>query len=258
MRDITARKQAETQIRNIQLQNLQLQEATRVKSQFLAIMSHELRTPMNAIIGFSQLLLRQPRNPLSLQQASMVERILRGGKHLLKLIDEILSFSQLEAGVLEFKLEELNLVELVTATTEGLRSLAEQKNLTLQVHSLLNNPIVVNDPMRLEQILTNLLANAIKFTESGSVEVEVRELLNDRVAITVRDTGIGIAQDELKCIFQEFWQSNQTTSRRYGGAGLGLAIANQLATAMKGTITVTSEIAQGSTFRVGLPRRVVI
>ena len=257
VRDITARKQAEAQMRDIQLQNLQLQEATRVKSQFLAIMSHELRTPMNAIIGFSQLLLRHSHNSLSPQQTNMAERILKGGRHLLKLIDEILSFSKLEAGVLELELEEFNLAELVTTTVEELRSLTEQKDLTLQVRSSLHNPIAVNDVTRLRQILTNLLANAIKFTESGSVEANVWELPEDRVAITVTDTGIGIAQEDLKYIFQEFWQLNQTTSRRHGGAGLGLAIVNRLVLVMKGTITVTSQLGQGSTFRVELPRRVI-
>jgi len=257
VRNITARKQAEAQMRNIQLQNLQLQEATRVKSQFLAIMSHELRTPMNAIIGFSQLLLRHPQDPLSPQQANMAERILKGGKHLLRLIDEILSFSKLEAGALELELEEFNLAELVTTAAEELRSLAEQKDLALQVRSSLHNPMVVNDATRLRQILTNLLANAIKFTESGSVEVDVWELSDDRVAIALKDTGIGIAQENLKHIFQEFWQLNQTTSRKHGGAGLGLAIVDRLVLVMKGAVTVTSRLGQGSTFQVELPRRVL-
>ncbi len=254
LRNITARKQAEEQIRNIQLQNLQLQEAARVKSQFLAIMSHELRTPMNAIIGFSQLLLRHPHYHLAPKQANMVERILHGGKHLLTLIDDILSFSKLEAGALELKLEELNLVELVRTTVEELRSLAEQKNLALQVHLSLHNSQVVNDTTRLRQILVNLLSNAIKFTESGSVLLEVSELPGDRVAIALKDTGIGIAQDDLEHIFEEFRQINQTTTRRHCGTGLGLAITDRLVRMMNGKITVHSQLGQGSTFRVELPR----
>lgn len=248
LRDITARKQAEEKIRRIELQNLQLQEVARVKSQFLTIMSHELRTPMNAIIGFSQLLLRYPQNPLTPKQANMVERILSGGKHLLAMIDEILSFSKLEAGALELELEEFNLSELITTTVEELRSLAEQKSLVLQVHCSLYNPLVVNDSVRLRQILINLLSNAIKFTEAGEVQIESWELSDQRVAIAVKDTGIGIAQEDLKRIFEEFRQVNQTTTRRYGGTGLGLAITDRLVQIMKGTITVTSQLNLGSTF----------
>ncbi len=132
LRDVTVRKQAEEQIQKIQLQNLQLQAAARVKSQFLTLMSHELRTPMNAIIGFSQLLLRHPHYQLAPKQSNMVERILNGGKHLLKLIDDILNFSKLEDGVLDLNLEELNIVELITTTVEELRCLTKQKNLGLE------------------------------------------------------------------------------------------------------------------------------
>jgi len=256
LRDITVRKQTEEQIRKIQLQNLQLQEAERVKSQFLAIMSHELRTPMNAIIGFSQLLLRHPHYQLAPKQVNMVERILNGGRHLLTLIDDILSFSKLESGALKLNLEELNLVELITTTAEELRCLTEQKNLDLQANLSLHNPQVVNDSTRLRQILVNLLSNAIKFTESGSVFLEVWELSDERVAIAVKDTGIGIPQDDLEHIFLEFRQVNQTITRSHGGTGLGLAITHRLVAVMKGTIKVESQLGQGSTFRVELPRRV--
>ena len=256
LRDITARKQTEEKIRNIHLQNLQLQESARLKSHFLAIMSHELRSPMNAIIGFSQLLLRYPHHPLVPKQENMVERILSNGRHLLSLIDDILDFSKLEAGGLKLKLEEFNLAELVTATTEELRSLAEQKNLALQVHLNLPNPVVVNDRTRLRQVLVNLLSNAIKFTEIGSVQIEVCELLADRVAIAVKDTGIGIAEVDIERIFEEFRQLNQTIARQHGGTGLGLAITDQLVGMMQGKITVESQLNQGSTFRVEFPRQV--
>jgi two-component system sensor histidine kinase BarA len=151
-------------------------EAARLKSQFLATMSHELRTPMNAVIGFSQLLLRQRQNPLTPQQVDMMERILNNGKHLLTLINEILDLSKIEAGRLDLKLEAFNLVTLVRATIEELRSLADEKHLALQVHTDLQNPNAINDSVRLRQILVNLLSNAIKFTETGSVEVEVKEI----------------------------------------------------------------------------------
>ncbi len=253
LRDITDRKQAEVQIRNMQLQNVQLQEATRLKSQFLAVMSHELRTPMNAILGFSQLLLRGSQQ-LAPQQENMVTRIFNSGKQLLTLIDEVLSFSQIEAGVLELKPAELNLAELVTITVEELRSLADQKNLALQVKLTLQNPLVVNDSTRLRQVLVNLIANAIKFTECGGVWVEVWELGVDRIAIAVRDTGIGIAEADIESISEDFRQLNQNISRQHSGTGLGLGITQRLVGMMQGKVTVESQLGQGSTFRVELPR----
>ncbi len=256
VRDITARKQAEEKIRTMQLQNLQLQETAKLKSHFLAIMSHELRSPMNAIIGFSQLLLRLPQHPLAPKQENMVSRILKSGKHLLKLIDDILDFSKLESDRLELKLEELNLAELVSTTTEEMRSLAEQKNLTLKVNLKLTNPYIVNDKVRLRQILVNLLANAIKFTETGSVQVEAWEL-PAKVAIAVKDTGIGITENDKAHIFQEFRQANQTLSREHGGTGLGLTITKRLVEMMHGKITVESKLDEGATFRVEIPRQVL-
>ncbi len=256
VRDITLRKQAEGKIRDIQMQNIQLEEAAKLKSHFLAIMSHELRSPMNAIIGFSQLLLRYPHHSLAPKQENMVQRILNSGRHLLTLIDDILDFSKLEIGRLELKLQELNLAELVTATVEEISSLAEQKNLNLDVNLNLNNPRIFNDKIRLRQILVNLLSNAIKFTDTGNVHIEVTELPTNKVAIAIIDTGIGIAEADIAHIFEEFRQLNQTLTREQGGTGLGLAITNRLVGMMQGKITVESKLGQGSTFRVELPRQV--
>lgn len=256
LRDITARKQAEAKIRTIQLQNLQLQEAARLKSQFLAIMSHELRSPMNAIIGFSQLLLRQNQKLLAKSQQNMVERIFNSGKHLLTLIDDILDFSKIEAGSLQLNLKEINLAELVIDTLEELHSLFEPKNLELQIDINLENPNIINDNTRLRQVLVNLLSNAIKFTDTGSVQVKVWELDSDKVAIAIKDTGIGIAETDIQHIFDEFWQVNQTISRQHGGTGLGLAITNRLVCVMQGRITVNSQLGEGSAFCVELPRQV--
>jgi len=256
VRDITARKQAEEQIRNMQIKNLQLLEEARLKSQFLGIMSHELRTPLNAIIGFSQVLLRQLKNHLTAQQQSMVERILNNGKNLLSLIDDILDLSTIKAAELELKLQIIDLPQLVGAVTEDLRSLAEQKQLSMQVRVNLQNSQIVNDSDRLRQVLVNLLSNAIKFTESGNVWIEVWELSSDRIAIALTDTGIGIADADLPTIFKEFRQLNQTNTRSHGGAGVGLAITDSLVRLMKGNIRVESKVGQGSTFRVELPRKV--
>jgi PAS domain S-box-containing protein len=248
-------RELEHQRQQIQLQNLKLIEATQLKSQFLATMSHELRTPINAITGFSQLMLRQRQNPLNSQQVDMVERILNNGKNLLALINDILDLSKIEAGRMELQLEEINLVQLVRITVEELRSLAEEKQLTLQVHAPLENLKIINDSTRLRQILVNLISNAIKFTEVGSVQVLVEEVSPEELAIAVHDTGIGISQKDLQHIFKEFWQVDQTTTRKYQGTGLGLAICQRLINMMSGTITVESKLGEGSTFRIEFPRQ---
>lgn len=256
IRDISARKRAEEQLYQLQLQNLELIEADRLKTQFMATISHELRTPMNAILGFSELLLRRFRHHHDPQLATMIERIFHNGKHLLKIIEEILDFTKLKACHLELKVEVFDLAPLVISTVEELRSLAEQKNLNLQVNLVESSIPVVNDSVRVRQVLINLLSNAIKFTNAGSVRLEVWELPHDRVAITVSDTGIGIAAADQERIFQEFWQVNQSVTRRYGGTGLGLSISHGLVQLMQGTISVESQTGKGSTFRVELPRRV--
>ncbi|GAB1538019.1 hypothetical protein NUACC21_06750 [Scytonema sp. NUACC21] len=256
VRDITSRKQAEEKLQFIQIQNLKLQEAARIKSQFLAVISHELRTPMNTILGFSQLLLRRYYHLLIPELREMVERIIHSGKQLLKLIEDILDFCKLETDRVELKLQEFNLIELVTTITEDLRPLAEQKNLTLVLHSNIDNPNVVNDCTRLQQVLVNLVSNAIKFTNTGGVFVEVQQIDGDRVALMVKDTGVGIPESDLAYIFLEFWQVDKSTTRKQGGVGLGLAIVDKLVNLMKGTITVESKLGEGTTFRVQLPRQV--
>ncbi len=249
----TQNQELVTQRQQLQLQNLQLLEAARLKSQFLATMSHELRTPMNAIIGFSQLLLRR-HSSLTLKQVDMMERILNNGKHLLTLIDEILDLSKIEAGRLELKLDTFDLVALVKSTTEEIRCLADEKQLNLQVITNVKNPNAINDSFRLRQILVNLLSNAIKFTEHGTVEIEVKEVSPEQLVFTVKDTGIGIAPDNLTHIFEEFRQVDQSLTKKYPGTGLGLAITKSLVQLMKGNITVDSQLGLGSTFRLELPR----
>ncbi|MGJ3251489.1 MAG: PAS domain-containing sensor histidine kinase [Elainellaceae cyanobacterium] len=247
----------EQQRRRIQRQNLQLIEASRLKSQFLATISHELRTPMHAIIGFSQLLLRQRKNPLPPQISNMVERILNNGKRLLMLVDEVLDFSKIEAGHLELKPQSCNLADVVTATLDELRSLAHQKHLELRLNMDLKNACVVNDPMRIRQVLINLLSNAIKFTDKGYVQVNVLEIGENRLAIAVKDTGIGINPSEIKSIFEPFRQVDQTNTRKHEGTGLGLAITESLVQMMQGEITVSSQVRTGTVFRIEIPRNVI-
>jgi signal transduction histidine kinase/DNA-binding NarL/FixJ family response regulator len=248
-------QELESHRQQIQVQNGRLLEAAQIKSQFLATMSHELRTPMNAIIGFSQLLLRQ-KAQLGDTQADMVNRILNNGKHLLALINDILDLSKIEAGRLELKVERFRLSDLVKATTEELRSLADQKQIPLLITDQLANPQILNDSSRLRQVLVNLLSNAIKFTDHGGITLEIREVSDDRLAIIVKDTGIGIAPAEIPHIFEEFRQVDQSSTRRHAGTGLGLAITRWLVQEMGGHITVTSELTQGSTFRVDIPREI--
>lgn len=256
MRDITLRKQTEETLRKTQLQNLQLQENARLKSHFLAIMSHELRTPMNAIVGFSQLLLRQPNPPLAKNQANMVARIFSNGRHLLKLIEDILQAAKIEANGLELIPQNFNLVELINDIKAEYDSLAKQKNLDFEVHLDLANPIAINDSDRLRQVLVNLLSNAIKFTDVGGVKIKAWELPLDQIAISISDTGIGIAEENIKDIFIEFYQINQTITRQHGGTGLGLAISDRLVKLMGGKIEVESKLNQGSTFTIILARSV--
>ncbi len=249
-------QELERQQRQIKLQNIKLLEAARLKSQFIATMSHELRTPMNAIIGFSQLLLKQGKDNLKPQQTQMLERILSNGKTLLTLINDILDLSKMEAGRLELRLERCNLKTVVSNTIEELRSLAEEKQIALAFTSQMKNPLIYNDSNRLRQIIVNLLSNAIKFTDQGTVTVTVSEAGEDWVKITVLDTGIGMTQEQQNQIFEAFRQVDQTLTRKHAGTGLGLAITDSLVALMGGKIVVKSELYQGSRFQIKLPRYV--
>jgi signal transduction histidine kinase len=244
------------QRQQIELQNLKLQELSRLKSQFLANMSHELRTPMNSIMGFSQLLLRQYPDPLTPQQIDIVNRIFNNSQNLLMMLNEVLDFSKIEAGQLEINLSEFDLSRLVTLTVEELRSLALNKKLSLQIDNNLENPYVYSDRNFVKRILINLVSNAIKFTDIGEVEVLVRELTAEKLQIVIKDTGCGIPQKNLREIFEAFRQVDQSITRRYTGTGLGLAITDSLVKMLQGTITVESELGQGSEFRIELPRRI--
>ncbi|MDZ7970369.1 MAG: ATP-binding protein [Nostoc sp. DedSLP03] len=251
-------QELERQQQQIQLQNFKLLEASRLKSLFLATISHELRTPMNAIIGFSQILLRPKFGQLTHQQADMVERILNNGKHLLMLLNEVLDFSKLEGGGLDFKAERFDISKVINLVVSEMRSLADAKNLSLLVQTDLQNPLIFNDPVRVKQILINLLSNAIKFTESGEIWVEVKELPENRILIIVQDTGIGIAPKDFKHIFEAFRQVDQTITRKYPGTGLGLAIIDSLVRMMGGKIFLESKLEVGSMFKIELPRQITL
>lgn len=242
------------QQQQIELQNHKLAEVSRLKSEFLATMSHELRTPMNSITGFAQLLLRPFPEPLSPQQADMVQRIFSNAQHLLTMLNEILDFSKIEAGQVQLQLQKFDLAQLVQITVEELRSLALEKDLNLDVIIEMENSWVINDPKSLRQILVNLLSNAIKFTDIGGVIVKLYETDNDQIGLEVKDTGIGIAPEQIPCIFEAFRQVNQTTTKRHYGTGLGLAIVDSIITLMQAEKRVESEIGKGSTFTIEFPR----
>lgn len=240
--------------RQIQRQNVEVVRASRLKSEFLATMSHELRTPLNAIIGFSQLLLRRREEIWTDQQSEMVNRINSNANNLLTLLNEILDFSKLDARRLELRPEPVNLEILAKDTIAEMQSLAEQKSLPLDLEIQLDQPIITNDPARLRQVLTNLISNAIKFTDQGRVKLSVSEVEPDQLLIAVADTGRGMAQDELNYIFEAFRQVDQSYTRKHTGTGLGLAIVDAIVALMGGTISVESAPGQGTTFYVCLPR----
>ena len=252
---ISKNQELERQQQQIKLQNIKLQESYNLKSEFLATMSHELRTPMNAIMGFSQLLLRQYPDPLSKQQENLIQRIFNNSKSLLDMINEMLDFSKIEAGKLELAPQQFDLDFLIKITVEELRSLAIQKELNLFTEIELQDRFLVQDSNFIKRVLINLLSNAIKFTKSGEIKVKAWEVDQTTIAISVIDTGIGIAPEDQSKIFQAFCQGDQTFTRQHSGTGLGLAITESLVKMMGGKISVISELEKGTTFTVEIPRQ---
>jgi len=239
----------------IQEKSWQLEQASRHKSQFLASMSHELRTPLNAIIGLTEMMVSNAPRFGTEKATEPLRRVHRAGTHLLGLINQVLDLSKIEAGKLELNPTLVDLATLVDEIVGTARQLAEQnKNrLMVEAHDDLGSLMV--DPMRLQQILLNLLSNACKFTQAGEVALRIRKLVDEQrwIEFAVADTGIGMTAEQQAKLFEEFSQAESSTAQRYGGTGLGLAITRKLARMMGGDVTVNSEPGKGSVFTVRLP-----
>ena len=239
----------------IQDKNRQLEMASQHKSQFVANMSHELRTPLNAIIGLTEMMFTNAARFGTEKAIEPLRRVHRAATHLLGLINQVLDLSKIEAGKLELSPEMVSLPPLIDDMVSTARPLAEQNKNRLIVEVPDNLGSLLVDPMRLKQILLNLLSNACKFTKEGEVALRVRTVADGRrwIEFAVSDTGVGMTPEQQAKLFEDFTQADASTARRFGGTGLGLAITRRLARMMDGDVTVTSEPGKGSTFTARLP-----
>jgi adenylate cyclase len=234
--------------------NRRLEEYNRLKAEFVANMSHELRTPLTAIIGFAQLIEMSERDkPMLKEHSRAFEKILRNGRHLLALIDDVLDIAKIEAGRMRIHREHFEVVELIQDAFGELQSLARQKEIQYLLRVPEELPLAFSDPLRLRQVVINLLSNAIKFTEEGSVQAELLPWGDREFRFQVSDTGVGIEQAAMGIIFERFRQVDGSMSRVAGGAGLGLAIVKQIVELLGGHIEVSSQVGDGSSFTVTLP-----
>ena len=246
-----ALRQAQT---DLEARAEELSRASRYKSEFLANMSHELRTPLNSSLILARLLSENPQGNLTEEQVRFAQAIHSSGNDLLNLINDILDISKVEAGKLELVPEQVTLAALVDALKTSFEPLARQKKLAFDVQIAPGTPAaLLTDRQRVEQILKNLLSNALKFTETGTVCMKVAPEAGGGIVLAVQDSGIGIRQDQQDIIFEAFRQADGTTSRRYGGTGLGLSISRDLSILLGGSISVQSVPGQGSTFSLHLP-----
>ncbi len=252
----------EIQQRDVALSNAkgEAESATRAKSVFLASMSHELRTPMNAILGYSEMLLEDAEDDGLEEMADDLRKIRAAGKHLLALINDVLDLSKIEAGKMILYIQQLDVGTLAREVISTIQPLIDKNQNKLEVMIPEVNQVLMRaDETKVRQTLFNLLSNASKFTERGKISLEIErhaKAQGDRITFAVRDTGIGMTPEQLKKVFQEFTQADSSTQKQFGGTGLGLSISKKFCIMMGGDITVTSESGKGSVFTVDLPLEV--
>ena len=231
---------------------LQAEEANHAKSAFLANMSHELRNPLNAIIGFCRIVLRRAQPQLDEKQYGNVKKILTSAEHLLSLINNILDLAKVESGHIEIRRLHFDPLSVINECLSVMEPLVKEKELDLIKQIDPSLPTLYSDEEKLKQILLNLLSNAAKFTKQGWINIRASSK-NDEIVISVTDTGIGVAADELDTIFDEFTQIDSGSTKEYGGTGLGLAISRHLVRLLGGDISVQSKVNEGSTFTLTMP-----
>lgn len=248
---VTLHQELKKQAKELEIQREKAVESTQLKSQFLASMSHELRTPMNSILGLTELILE--RDDMSEKNKERLEVVLKSGRRLMNLINDILDLSKIEAGKMEIRAEDFLLEEIIEEVSSSITPLADKKNIDFKIERKINTKIIIKaDKGRLVQVLINLLGNAVKFTEQGEIILSLNGNKNE-IIFDVTDTGIGISEDDQKFVFEEFRQADGSTARRYGGTGLGLSICKKIADLLGGDLTLTSKLGVGSTFTFKTP-----
>ncbi|MFN3873383.1 MAG: response regulator [Ignavibacterium sp.] len=245
-------EQLKEKAKELEIQKQKAEESTKLKSQFLASMSHELRTPMNSILGLTELILDKAQ--IDDKNRERLEVVLKSGKRLMNLINDILDLSKIEAGKMEIREEEILLEELLEDVSSTIQPLVYEKGLRFTINRKCDTKIIVTtDKGRVTQVLINLLGNAIKFTDKGNIELSVALMDDNNLVFSVSDTGIGIPEDAQKIIFEEFRQVDGSTTRRYSGTGLGLAISKKIVDLLGGKIWVKSIVGKGSIFSFTIP-----
>jgi len=235
-------------------QQIGLEQASALKSQFLANMSHEFRTPLNAILGYTHMLLNGVTGPVSDSQRKGLTRIDSNSRHLLALINDILDITRIEAGRMPLTVTTFGIPELVHEVMSELEPIIKRSNLAVTSRIASRLPSLRSDRQKVKQIVLNLLSNSLKFTADGSVTITARyEARPRRIRIAVRDTGVGIAPEDQGKVFEDFRQLDTSPARGYGGTGLGLSICRRLAQMLDGTIELDSSVGRGSTFTLSLP-----